>query len=429
VLPAQLRNGTASIAAAALFLTVAIAHGQEKKVKDQKEYDLYTAATNPKETDPNKKIQYLLQWEKEYPDSDFKLERQQLIATTYYQGLRKADEAWKASEKLLAMDPKSFVGLYFITSLVISMNVQDPARLDTGEKAARGLIENLDSVFGADKKPQQVSEADWKKQRLDAESLAVKTIGWIQMQRKDWKAAEETFVKFLRLNPNSGWISYWLSTTIFQQKVQERQIEALYHLARAANYTGPDELPAETKKQLSDYLRKTYISYHGDSDGLNEVIQLTLKNPFPPSDFKIESKAEKEARLLNELRETDPGKYLWLQLKKGITPEYFEMQLKGSALPKLKGKVVSATPEAKPKTLGVAILGEDEEIRLVLETAHGAKIDPGTVIEFEGGVAKEWTQDPFLLTLDPQENEKITGLPEPPKRAPAKRGTTKRKKK
>ena len=42
---------------------------QEKKVKDQGEFDLYNNVM--KETDPAKKLQYLNQWVEKYPESDY----------------------------------------------------------------------------------------------------------------------------------------------------------------------------------------------------------------------------------------------------------------------------------------------------------------------------------------------------------------------
>ena len=159
---------------------------------------------------------------------------------------------------------------------------------------------------------------------------------------------------------------------------------------------------------------------------------MALKDPFPPQDFKILSRQEIIHQQEEELRASDPQKFLWLGLKKGLSEPstgqgYFDNTLKGSALPKLKGKIVAGTPEARPKEVTVAILGQDAEIKLVFDGPHGAKIEPGTEIEFEGGVAKELSQDPFLLTLD-QEKEKVTGLPAAARAAPARRAPVRRKK-
>jgi len=404
-------------------LHVVLAQQKEKKVKDQGEYDIFTAAV--KEADPNKKIQLLLQWKEKYPDSDYKLDRQQLIATTYFQGVRDADKAWAASQELVGMDPKNFAGLFFLTSLVMSSGKTDPERLDGGEKAARSLLANLDEVFAPSKKPAQATDEQWKKERLGPETLAIKTIGWIQMTRKEFDKGEETFTQFLKIEPNDGQVSYWLATVMLQQKKREKQIPALWHLARAAHYGGANALPEQARKQLQAFLEKTYVNYHGGKDGLPEMIAGALKDPFPPADLKIESAQERAIREEEELKAKDPQKAMWLGVKKTLlTPEgaeYFNGTLKGSALPKFKGKITSSTPPARPKELVVSITGDQDEIKLRLDAAHTTKIEPGTEVEFEGGVAAEFTSDPFMLVVD-QEKAKITGLPAPP---PPARGAAK----
>ncbi len=66
-----------------------MAQAQEKKVKDQAEYDLFQAATTG--TDNNKKLAAQLQWKEKYPESDFKVERLVVMITTYQQ-LGQADK-------------------------------------------------------------------------------------------------------------------------------------------------------------------------------------------------------------------------------------------------------------------------------------------------------------------------------------------------
>lgn len=393
-------------------LQVVLAQPKPKQVKDQGEYDIFNAAV--KEADPNKKIQLLLQWKEKYPDSDYKLDRQQLIATTYFQGVRNADKAWEASQELIGMDAKNFAGLFFLTSLVMSSGKTDPDRLDQGEKAARSLLANLDEVFAPARKPAQATDDQWKKERMGPETLGIKTIGWIQMTKKDYEKAEETFTQFLKTEPNDGQISYWLATVMLQQKKKEKQIPALWHLARAAHYSGPNALPEQARTQLQSFLEKTYVNYHGGKDGLPEMIAGALKDPFPPADLNIESASQRAIREEEELKAKDPQKAMWLGVKKTLlSPEgsdYFNGTLKGSALPKFKGKVTAANPPARPKELTVSITGDQDEMKLRLDAPHGAKVDPGTEIEFDGGVAAEFSGDPFMLTVD-QEKAKVTGLP------------------
>jgi len=412
----------AAITTAALCATGLMAQAPQKKVKDQAEYDLFEAAR--KETDWNKKLQFLNQWKEKYSDSDYKEDRQVMIVVAY-QNLRQGEQMWGACKDLLAINPKSVPGLFFLTSLTISLNNTSPDRLETGEKAAKGLLSNLDDIFKASTAADDVK----KKERLTYETLAIKTLGWIEMSRKNFDKAEEEFSNFLKLNPNSGQVSYWLGSVMLQQKKAEKQIPALYHLARAANYKGEDALPDAGKTQLQGFLERNYVAFHGDKSGLQELIDLALRNPFPPADLTIKSRAQILAEQEEEFRQKEPQKFLWVQIKKGLTdangPAYWESTLKGSAMPKLKGKVISVSPANRPKEITVAIMSNDTpEIKLRMDKAFVNKAEPGTELEFEAGVAAEFSGDPFLLTVD-QDQEKLTGWPEAPKPV-SKKGTTKK---
>ena len=59
-------------------LTVAGAYAQQKKFKNQGEYDLYSDVA--READPAKKLQYLNQWVERYPDSDYYEEQLRLYS-------------------------------------------------------------------------------------------------------------------------------------------------------------------------------------------------------------------------------------------------------------------------------------------------------------------------------------------------------------
>ncbi|MFN7920807.1 MAG: hypothetical protein U0Q16_11955 [Bryobacteraceae bacterium] len=295
------------------------------------------------------------------------------------------------------------------------MNTTAPDRLETGDD--EGPFEPSTRSRAA-KKPAQHRMINGRASENN-EVPATRTLGWIEMTRKNFAKSEEIFTNFLKLQPGSGQVSYWLATSMLQQKIKEKQIPAIYHLARAAHYTGPDALPDAAKKQLQAFLEKTYINFHGSKEGLDGLVATALKDPFPTTEFKIKSAAQILQEEEEEMRQKDPQKYLWIGLKKGLTDpaagaDYWANTLKGSALPKLKGTVISTNPPARPKEVVLGILTKDTpEIKLRLDPAHGGKIEPGTEIEFEGGVAAEFGNDPFLLTLD-QEKEKVTGLPAAP---------------
>jgi hypothetical protein len=400
-----------------------------KQVKDQMEYDLFTAAT--KETDPAKKIQHLLTWKEKYPESDYKNDRLVLMITTY-QALRDGEKMLTTAQELLKNDPKNVSGLYYVTLLTRSLANTAPDRLELGEKAANGLLGVLPEMFDDAKKPAAVTADAWKKEEEKLEIEAYKTLAFIQMAKKNFAGAADEYTKILKLNC-TGAVSYQLSTAMLQQKKPELQFPAMFHVARAAHYTGEDALAPDVQKQVQAYFEKVYTKHHGSKEGMQEVIDLTKKSCFPPDGFTIKSEQQIIAEQEKEMQEKEPQKYLWVQVKKALIADggaaYFE-QIKGSALPKLKGKVISVSPATRPKEITIAISTDDTpEIKLVVDAAYPNAAEPGTVLEFEGAVPKEFSADPFLVTAD-IEKAQITGWPEAPKatkKAAPKKGGTRKK--
>jgi len=386
----------------------------EKKVKDRAEYDLYDSIT--KEQNPTKRLEFLNTWKEKYAETDYKKERLLFYLTTYVQ-LNQPAKVIETAKQVLEMDPKDFTSLYYISLLTTTQNDMSAGAVDTGEKAAQGMLANLDTTFAKEKKPATTSDADWTKARTDMEAIAHKTLGWVGIQKKQFDVAEQEFKKELGLNPTDAQASYWLGQSIGSQKKLERTPEALWDYARAATYDGPGALPAEFRKQVDDYLQKAYKGWHGSTDGLAELKAQAKTTALPPADFKIPNVKElAEAKLKKEQEEEakDPQKAIWKKVKDALTAadgaQYFESSVKGAALPKLKGKLVSQTPAIKPKTLVLALSDDTTpEVTLNLSAPLAGKADAGTVIEFEG-VPTTFTQSPFMVTMD-VEKEKVEGWP------------------
>jgi hypothetical protein len=259
------------------------------------------------------------------------------------------------------------------------------------------------------------------------EALAHKTLGWVEMIRKNGTAAQDHFMKSLQLNPAAGEISYWMGQVIVAEKMPETYSNALYHFARAAAYDGPGALPAEGRKQVDDYLTKAYTGFHGDTSGLAELKAQAKSSALPPPGFKVESVRDislRKAQQEEEFNKNNPLIARWKQYKNALLtdPATWD-QMKGAKLDKLKGTVVSSTP----KEVVLAISDPTTpEVTLQFETP--VKADNGATLEFEG-VAKEFTKEPFMLTLTAEKGD-VTGLssaPAPKKAAPAKRAPARRK--
>lgn len=384
--------------------------GAQKNWKDRAEYDLYESIG--KEATPAKRLELLNQWNEKYAASEFKLERTLLYLDTY-QKLGQAPKMLDTAKAVIAIDPTNLTALYWIAYLTTSLNNTAPAALDAGEKAGQALLNPT--------KPAATSDADWAKAKTDMQALGHKTIGWVNMMRKNGAAAQEHFVKALELNPSAGEISYWLGQTIIAEKKPETYPKALYHLARAVAYEGQGALPAEGRKQVDDYLTKAYTGFHGDTSGLAELKTQAKNKPLPAADFKIPSVreiAEQKAAEEEAAAKADPQLAQWKNMKVGLQndPAYFD-QMKGAALPKLRGKVVSAEPKRIVLALSDA---STPEVTLDFDTP--VRAEQGATLQFVG-VAKNFTKEPFMLTLDVADRKDVEGLSSAPaakKAAPAK---------
>ncbi len=420
----------------------ALAQEQKKKEwVDRAEFDLYNSVTG--EAAPAKKIELLNQWKQKYPNSQFAQERLTLYVNAYAATAKYA-ELIDTAKQILQIDPKDLTSLYWITSLTRSLGNTSPDALDSGEKVALTLLNSLDAIFAADKKPAGTSDDAWKKARDDMEMLSLKTLGWVTMAKKNNAGAEKYFVRILSKAPNDGEVTYWMYTVIRAAGIRERNSEALFYLARAASLTGAGALPEDQRKKVDDFFVKAYVSWHGeDAEGLKELRKLSLASTSPPAGFRIKTAAEIAIEQQNKFMKEKPQLAFWLGIKKELAADqgiqFFQERVKGAALPgkiegteytKMKGKLVAHRPAANPKELilnmdteGPAMNGE---VTLRLEAPLRGRADTGTVIEFEG-VAAEFAKEPsFMLTFEVEKGG-LSGWPAqaatpPPAKKAGKKG-------
>jgi tetratricopeptide (TPR) repeat protein len=396
--------GVSIVAAMGLGTALAQAPVKEKQVKDQAEWNLFNDST--KTADPAKRLGFLNTWKEKYPESDFK-DARLLIYLTTYQALNQPAKMVETAKEILAMNPKEPHALLALTMLTSTYpNPPTADSLDTGEKAAQTLLT-------AEKPAEVKDEATWKKIKTDE---AHKAVIFIAMQRKQPEAAEQEYAKWLAEDPNQAQVSYSLGNTILAEKKQERYSEMLYHWARAASLTGPGALPEPQRKQVDAYFVKQYNAIHGpDEAGLKELRALAVSQPMPAAGFKIKTKNEIDAEQQEKLVKDNPQLALWKGIKDALLAangeQYFEGTLKGSAVPKLKGKLVSMKPAVRPKELVLAIdTPNTPEVTLKFENPLPGKAEPGTEIEFEA-VPTAFAKDPFMLTFDVEGKDKIHGWP------------------
>lgn len=384
----------------------------QKNWKDRAEYDLFDSIT--KDNNPKTKLEKLQQWEKQYPMTEWIKERRTLFLTTYAannDGKNTVDEA----KQILAEDPKDFTALYYTMLFTQPLygQSQTPDILDGGEKAAKAILENIDTP------PPNVTAEQWAKLRPDVELLAHKNLGFIAMQRKNWDASEAELQKVLTMSPNDAAVDFQMGTAVASEKKVDRIPIALFYFARAATYSGPGELPAAGKTQALTYVQKQYKNFHGSDEGFNDLLAAVKANPTPPAGFAIKNAneiAQASAANEEEYNKAHPEEATWKNLKMALSAAdgvaYFNMGMKDAQLPSLKGKVVKLEPAVKPKSVVVALEdgksdGTVGDATLKFEMPLAGKVDVGTELTFEG-VGDSFTQMPFMLVVN-VEKEKLHG--------------------
>ena len=445
VIPSRIVLGLALAASSCLMPTHAFAQappaagqpagaaGTERQWKDRAEYDLYDAIQ--KSTDANAALQKLNEWKEKYKETNFDKERRTLYLNNYVKA-GKQQEAIQAAGDLLALDASDFTAVYYITLLTPQLGAQlaasgktlTDADYDRANKASNAILNGgLDKQFAADKKPATMSDADWKKARTDIEALSHTTLGWDAMQQKKNDEAEAQFKQTLATDPTSGNVAFWLGTTILAQKNPAKQSEGLYYLARAASYDGPGALNPGGRKEVQDYVTRAYNAYHGSKDGLDQLMQQAKASATPPPNFAIESRAtidSAKAKKDEEEAAKNPQLTLWKNIKAQLTAadgaNYFNSSMKDALLPTLSGKVVKLEPETRPKTILLSLEdGTTPDATLKFEAALGGKVEPGTVLTFEG-VPESYTASPFMVVfkVDKDKLHGWTGKGEAPVRKP-----------
>lgn len=406
----------------------------EKNWKDRAEYDLYAEIVKP-DAAPAARLQNLDKWKSGYPQSEYAPERQKIYLITYQQ-LNKHREAFDTATEILKTDPNDQASvqeiLGFVRALMpqqanAALSAQNKTDLDNAEKVAHHLLANADAIYGADKKPQGVADDAWAKTKPTMMNFAQFTLGYIGVTTKDTAKAETELTKTVQTDPTNAQASYMLAGVLLGQQKDhpEKMPLAMFEYARAATYDGPGSMDAATRKQIDAFLSKAYNTYHGSAQGLDAIKTQAKASALPPAggftiksvvDIAKEDEAKRQAAAA-----ANPMLAFWTEIKEALTGDgsaaYWDAMHDAGLPPKekvpegkFKGKLVSATPETKPKELVLSIGGGAPDVTLKLDEPLPGKMDPGGDISFFGA-AKEFAKDPYMITFEvsPDDIEGWTG--------------------
>jgi hypothetical protein len=393
------------------FLLVQAGAGAAANVDwtDRKEYDL--VLTIRSESAPQKRLALLDSWSQSYPKTALARARQELYLDTY-QSLGDHVKMFETAKQIQASQPEDPVALYWLTVLA-PQQPNNPATVDIGEKAAKGVLAALDKNFAADKKPSALSDADWQKQRTGVEVIGHRTLGWASWQRGNLSAAADEFMICVQKDSGNAEISSWLG--IVSAIDTGKQPQALWYLARSTNKDIATPLPDDQRRQVNSILENMYASYHGSLEGLDELRKVSLSKAIPPPEFSIDPATVVNARRAEmELSMTNPELAAWLSMHRQLTApdgeKYFASDVQGKPLPKLRGTVLRASPLRAPREIVLSMSESNQpDVTLKLTVPLTRPAPAGANLSFQG-VGVSFTKEPFslIITADTAQPESRT---------------------
>jgi hypothetical protein len=419
-----------------VLLLIATAMAQSpKKYQNPAEYQIYDAVTKDiAASDFPKALTDLDTWQKNYPASEYRDDRQ-LLYVQSYAAAKQPGKAIDAAADLVARQdlesalggPANVVKLLFTTAAAIQqVPSPTPDQMATTGKAARQLL-------AYDKKPEGLTDETWTQVRSQLQAAAKASIlylallpGTQAMQKNDCAAAETAFTKALADNPDSSDAAYSLGRAqLCLYKTQpEKASAAIYEFARAVAID-----PAK-QATVAPYLEKVFEQYHGkDPEGLRQLKELAAKSPLPPAGFHIQTVTEIADQKQAEFEKSNPQLAMWMRIKGKLADtngeQYFTSDLQGTEVQHLRGVLVEARPACRPKELLVAVPLPDApqplqtEILLKLDKPLAGKPEPNAEIHWSGAPVA-FNKTPFLLTME-TEVTNIEGLTTTPCAAPPRK--------
>ena len=335
--------------------------------RDQGEYVIGTAAS--REKDPAKQLELVKEWERQYPSTELKTQRTIL-----------------KSRALVAV-------------LQSVWGKTDPAILEPARAAGLELAGNLGEYFSEDLRPSGESLDQWAQERWNSEVQLHQALAYIAQVEKDDATAEIELRKVLTVDPDEAGTSYELGAVILREMAADNQLsrysEAIYDFARSLTVTGPNALPPEQKTLAEDALKRSYGSYHGSTDGMDDLMMQVSASALPPADFHIMSVDE-----LNQyVKDTRPDLEFWRNAKTALL-EKGDRQfavIKDMAIPvTFHATVVS---QISPNRIVVNIDDAPAgDAILRLDAVNFAAIRPGAELDFRG-YPDSWTREPYTMTF------------------------------
>jgi hypothetical protein len=297
-------------------------------------------------------------------------------------------------------------------------------------EACTAGLKALDEV----KKPDNITDDDFKKQKLQPTILFHFTCATAAMAAKDYPGAVESYKAILALNPDDLSTNYNLGK-VYMAMTPPQQMDAFWYFGKAVTSKGATQAQSN---QVKKYLRSLIANYQGGNvcdsltDGeMNELLQLAGSSADRPSSYSLPSAADISAiqkdmtiaSVFTDLKAGgDKSKLTWLAAC-------------GLEFPEVPGKVIEVTP-GDPIMLKIAFVTSDAEFEAattpnmdvkVVGQPEASRVEKGSAVHFTGTLVAYDPDPAFFLHWDKakvkaEDIPKEKGTPKkPPVRRPARK--------
>lgn len=380
---------------------------------------------------PATQVKCLDDFVSKYPNSELLVYVYPLYVNAYNQ-LKNPDKVIEYADKTVTLGDKvdsgTRYGVLYARALAYA-TLKPEAQAAGAAKAREGCMAGLKALDEV-KKPDNLSEDDFKKQKLQPTILFHFTCATASQAAKDFPAAVESYKAILALNPDDLGTNYNLGKA-YMAMTPPQWIDAFWYFARAVTSKGATQAQSNSVKK---YLRGQIANYQGGNvcdsltDGeLNELLQLAGSSADRPGSYSLPSATDISAiqkdmtiaSVFTDLKAGgDKSKLTWLAAC-------------GLEFPEVPGKVIEVTP-GDPIMLKIAFVTSDAEFDAattpnmdvkVVGQPEAARVEKNSAVHFTGTLVAYDPDPAFFLHWD-KAKVKAEDIPKEkaaPKRRPARK--------
>jgi hypothetical protein len=306
-----------------------------------------------------------------FPKSTLMKYIDQMYWSTYNELKNYAKVTEYADKYIAESDPKADnaarVQAYYSRCAVFEFayNPKAPDSADQLNKA-KGACQDGLTALNSLAKPENMTDQQFADQKKPVAALFYDTVGFAELQLKDYPNAATAFKNALTNAPTDGVAEYRLGVAYLQEN-PPLSMDGFWALARAVALKAPGDA------QIKDYLRKQLVRYQQSGcdnlidSQMSELLQLAAGAPDRPATYSIASAADLDKvrqglNILTVLTDLsgggDKAKMTWLAVC-------------GSDFPEVVGKVIDVTPGTDTVELHVFTGATSDE----MEKATTANMD------------------------------------------------------